>query len=136
MRKTDINKYVGSRNGEKDGKARSVGRIVLKSLSTVFTILFITGIIVSISLLSFVFSLSSESVDYDLHKLQLNYTSFIYVNGPNDDSSNPVQYQSLYSSENRVWVDYDKIPQSMKGRQSYQKGKGNLPRLESGTKIY
>ncbi|MGX8701574.1 transglycosylase domain-containing protein [Caproiciproducens sp.] len=114
MRKTDINKYVGSPNGEKDGKARSVGRIVWKSLFTVFTILFITGIIVSISLLSFVFSLSNESVDYDLHKLQLNYTSFIYVNGPNDDSSNPVQYQSLYSSENRVWVDYDKIPQSMK----------------------
>ncbi|MDF1494292.1 transglycosylase domain-containing protein [Caproiciproducens sp. CPB-2] len=114
MRKTDINKYVGSRNGEKDGKARSVGRIVLKGLFTVFTILFITGIIVSVSLLSFVFSLSNESVDYDLHKLQLNYTSFIYVNGPNDDSSNPVQYQSLYSSENRVWVDYDKIPQSMK----------------------
>nr|WP_319488360.1 transglycosylase domain-containing protein [uncultured Caproiciproducens sp.] len=114
MRKTDINKYVGSRSGEKDGAVKSVGRIFWKSLTTVFTIIFITGIIVSISLVSFVLSLKDESIDYDLHKLQLNYTSFIYVNGPNDDSSNPVQYQSLYSSENRVWVDYDKIPKAMK----------------------
>ena len=115
MRKTDINKYVGSRNRRKDGgTARSVGRIALKSLLTVLTILFITGMIVAISLVSFVLSLKDESMDYDLHKLQLNYTSFIYVNGPNDDSSNPVQYQSLYSSENRVWVDYDKIPKAMK----------------------
>ncbi|MBW7573403.1 transglycosylase domain-containing protein [Caproiciproducens faecalis] len=114
MRKTDINKYVGSKNTKKDSKKRSIGRIAGKSLLTVFTILFISGIIVSISLISFILSLRNESIDYDLHKLQLNYTSFIYVNGPNDDSAKPVQYQSLYSNENRVWVDYDKIPQSMK----------------------
>ena len=111
MRKTDINKYAGSQG---NGASKSIGRIVSKSLLTILTILFITGMIVSISLFSFILSLKNETMDYDLHKLQLNYTSFIYVNGPNDDSAHPVQYQSLYSSENRVWVDYDKIPKAMK----------------------
>ncbi len=117
MRKTDINKYVGSKRSANNGTlvaAKSIGKILLKGFLTFLTILIITGIIVSISLVSFIFSMKDETMNYDLHKLQLNYTSFIYVNGPNDDSSNPVKYQSLYSTENRVWVDYDKIPQSMK----------------------
>jgi len=116
MRKTDINKYVGSHR-KKDGAAttaKSIGHIAIKGLSTLLTIIIITGIIVSVSLVSFVLSMKDESMNYDLHKLQLNYTSFIYVNGANDDSSNPVKYQSLYSSENRVWVDYGKIPAAMK----------------------
>jgi len=117
MRKTDINKYVGSRNKGKNGAtttAKSIGHIIIKSLLTLFTVILITGAVVSISLVSFVLSMKDESMDYDLHKLQLNYTSFIYVNGPNDDSTKPVEYQSLSTSENRVWVDYDKIPKAMK----------------------
>jgi penicillin-binding protein 1A len=117
LRKTDINKYVGPHSKKKDGaaaKVKSIGHIALKGISTILTILIITGFVVSIALASFIFSLKDESMNYDLHKLKLNYTSFIYVNGPNDDSSNPVKYQSLYSSENRVWVDYDKIPKEMK----------------------
>ncbi len=116
MRKTDINKYSGSKKRSKGGvtTAKSIGKIAWKGILTFFTILIITGIIVSISLISFILSMKDESMNYDLHKLQLNYTSFIYVNGPNDDSANPVKYQSLYSTENRVWVDYDKIPQQMK----------------------
>lgn len=117
MRKTDINKYVGSKKRAKKGSiitAKSIGKIVLKGILTFLTIFIITGVIVSVSLVSFIYSMKDESMNYDLHKLQLNYTSFIYVNGPNDDSSNPVKYQSLYSTENRVWVDYDKIPAPMK----------------------
>lgn len=117
MRKTDINKYGRSKKGAKSGAAttaKSIGKIALKGVLTFFTILIITGMIVSISLFSFILSMKDETMNYDLHKLQLDYTSFIYVNGPNDDSANPVQYQSLYSTENRVWVDYDKIPQYMK----------------------
>ena len=55
--------------------------------------------------------MKDESIDYDLHKLKLNYTSFIYVNGEGDDPDNPVEYQALYSGENRVWVDYAEIPE-------------------------
>jgi penicillin-binding protein 1A len=117
MRKTDISKYAGTEKKNADGAAaftKSILKLVSKGMLTLVTILIITGVIVSASLISFIFSMKDESMNYDLHKLQLNYTSFIYVNGANDDSSKPVQYQSLYSTENRVWVDYDKMPQSMK----------------------
>lgn len=115
MRKTDITKYAGK--NYKDSAAvtpKSLGKIILKAFMTVLTIFIISGIIVSVSLISFILSMKDETINYDLHKLQLNYTSFIYVNGENDDSEHPVKYQSLYTSENRVWVDYDKIPQGMK----------------------
>lgn len=116
MRKTDINKYAGSikTSGDKIPTGRSVIRMFLKGLFTVFTILVITGLIVFASLAVFVYSLKDSSVDLDLQKLKLNYTTFIYTNGANDDSSKPVQYTSLYSDENRIWEDYDKIPKSMK----------------------
>lgn len=116
MRKTDISQYAGGRNvGEKDvSTAKSVFKMILRGITTVLAVLAVSGTIVSVSLFSYIYGLKNESVDYDLHKLQLNYTSFIYVNGPGDNASSPVKYQSLYSSENRIWVDYDKIPQAMK----------------------
>ena len=116
VRKTDINKYAADRRGAKGSVStgKSFFKVILKGLLTVLTFLLITCAIVSVSVFSYIYSLKDETVDYDLHKLQLNYTSFIYVNGAGDNKSKPVQYQSLYSSENRIWVDYDQIPQSMK----------------------
>lgn len=118
VRKTDINRYVQKEKNTAGAAALgalcSVGSIAKKLLLTIFTICMITGIIVSISVISFIWSMKDESVDYDLHKLKLNYTSFIYVNGEGDDPNNPVEYQALYSGENRVWVDFGDIPQYMK----------------------
>ncbi|QAT49292.1 transglycosylase [Caproiciproducens sp. NJN-50] len=116
MRKTDISQYAGGQSvGKKDvSTAKSVFKMILRGIATVLAVLAVSGTIVSVSLFSYIYGLKNESVDYDLHKLQLNYTSFIYVNGSGDDASNPVKYQSLYSSENRIWVDYDKIPKAMK----------------------
>ena len=116
MRKTDINQFAGTQQiaGDRISTPRSVWRMFLKGLLTLVTILAVTGLIVLVSVVAFIYGLKDSSVDYDLHKLQLNYTSFIYVNGPNDDSAHPVKYSALYSSENRIWVDYDKIPAAMK----------------------
>lgn len=100
--------------GDKISTGRSVARMLLKGFLTFLLILAIAGTIVTVSITAFVLSLQGSSVDLDLQKLKLNYTSFIYVNGANDDPSQPVKYQSLYSTENRVWVDGDKIPADMK----------------------
>ncbi|POO86853.1 hypothetical protein C1H57_25590, partial [Clostridium sp. 2-1] len=95
MRKTDINKLTEAKNAEKDSAAvtvKAIAKIVGKGLLTLLTIFIITGIIVSVSLISFIYSMKDSTVDYDLKKLKLNYTSFIYANGENDDSSKPVKY--------------------------------------------
>ena len=118
VRKTDINRLARKEQNTAGHTAFGAlcffGRVVRKVFLTVFTVCMITGIIVSISVLSFIYSMKDESIDYDLHKLKLNYTSFIYVNGEGDDPDNPVEYQALYSGENRVWVDYAEIPEYMK----------------------
>lgn len=116
MRKTDINQYAGPvmAPGDKISTRKSVARMFLKGLLTVFIIVAIAGLIVAVSITAFVYSLRDSSVNLDLQKLKLNYTTFIYTNGSNDDKSKPVQYTSLYSTENRIWVDYDKIPKDMK----------------------
>ena len=116
MRKTDINQYAGPVMvpGDKISTGKSVVRMLLKGLLTVAVILAVAGTIVMIAVAAFIFSLRNSSVDLDLQKLKLNYTSFIYVNGANDDAAKPVKYQSLYSTENRIWVDSDKIPSNMK----------------------
>lgn len=100
--------------GDKISTGKSVVRMLLKGLLTIFLIFAIAGIIVAVSVTAFIFSLRGSSVDFDLQKLKLNYTSFIYVNGANDDKAHPVQYRSLYGTDNRIWVDADKIPDNMR----------------------
>jgi penicillin-binding protein 1A len=116
MRKTDINQYAGPVmvQGDRISTGKSIVHMLLKGLLTFFVICVIAAVIVVVTITSYVLSMRNSSVDLDLQKLQLNYTSFIYVNGENDDPTKPVKYQSLYSTENRVWVDSDKIPANMK----------------------
>ncbi len=115
MRKTDISKYAGSPKAGVDviSTGKSIFRMIGKALLTVLSIAVITGVLILTSFAIFVFNLKDSSIDFDLHKLKLNYTSFIYVNGPGDNSAAPVKYASLSGSENRVWVDQDRIPKAM-----------------------
>ncbi len=115
MRKTDISRYADAPKAAGDviSTGRSVLRMFFKALWTLFAVAAITGTVVLAFFAAYVFSLKDSSIDFDLHKLQLNYTSFIYVNGPGDNSAAPVKYASLSGSENRVWVDQDQIPKAM-----------------------
>ena len=114
MKKSDINQYglkpVPDPKGNSTGKAagKAISRVVITIVSLFFATLFIIGIF----MFSYIMSLRGEEIDIDLHSLNLDYTSFIYVN---DESGNPVEYKSLYGGEsNRIWVDYQDIPQYMK----------------------
>lgn len=111
MRKTDLNKYVGAPNTNRSTSASIAARIAVRGVGSIMAVLAVAGVIVLVFLISFVMSFRNESIKMDLNNLKLNYTSFIYVN---NESDQPVEYQRLYSSENRIWVDYDKIPKNMK----------------------
>lgn len=103
-------KPVPDPKGNSTGKAagKAISRVVITIVSLFFATLFIIGIF----MFSYVMSLRGEEIDIDLHSLNLDYTSFIYVD---DESGNPVEYKSLYGGEsNRIWVDYQDIPQYMK----------------------
>lgn len=120
MRKTDISRYTGA--PVPNGRHPSSGTTAKKTAGIVFStifkiigsfllIMFFTGIIVGSSVLINIFKMADNTMDVDLHTLKLDLTSFIYVN---DENGNPVEYQSVYAGESRIWVDYDNIPEAMK----------------------
>ncbi|WP_052446801.1 transglycosylase domain-containing protein [Candidatus Soleaferrea massiliensis] len=93
----------------KKSTAKKVFSNIGKGILVCFLIGIITGCIVisvcSIYLVNFI--KSDEQID--LGKLKLNYTTILYVN--NAETGEPQEYKRLYSSENRIWVDIDKIPE-------------------------
>ena len=52
-----------------------------------------------------------SSGDIVLDSVKLDRTSFIYATDP--ETGNQIEYDRLYDEENRIWVDYKKIPKDM-----------------------
>ena len=87
-----------------------VGR-VLGIIGTILLIGVVTGLIFVCIFAFYVKTCITPSLDLDLNDFTLNQSSIIYYQDSNGD------YQKLTtvkSSENRIWVDGDQIPQHMK----------------------
>ncbi|MCI8497570.1 MAG: penicillin-binding protein [Clostridiales bacterium] len=87
-------------------------KVLGRAALTLVLIGVITGSIVVGAMVLYIFNGVDGEIDADLSKLQLSYTSFIYVN--NEATGEPVEAQRLHGAQDRVWVDFEKIPQSMK----------------------
>ena len=113
MRETDISKFTehGSPNPNSESAAKRILKAVGRGAFTLLMVGVVTGVIVGISLIAYVIGIASEPTGIDLKAKSLNQTSFIYVK---NDSGKFKKYQSLYDTENRVWVDFKEIPQNMK----------------------
>ncbi len=85
--------------------------LILSFIKTFFAILLTSSVMIAIATVVCIMNSFNNVINLDLHALQLDMTSYIYVN---DKNGAPVQYQQVYASETRIWADYDKIPQSMK----------------------
>lgn len=113
MRKTDISKYTDENNPSSASASTIVKRflsLIGKFLLTGLCVMIITGIVIGISMLFYIIDISNEPLNIDLHKIKLNLTSYIYVQ---NDEGEWEEYLPLYSSENRVWVDYQDINKNM-----------------------
>ncbi len=95
---------------------KGVGTFILRALATLVLIGVITGCIVGATSMIYILVYLDKDINFDLHQLELSYTSIIYVeDGQNEDGSTKwVEYQKLHGSENREWVNYDNIPQNLK----------------------
>jgi penicillin-binding protein 1A len=116
MRETDISKFTAPDNEafKASHGAKRFFKAFGRFLFTVIMVLIITGGIIGLSLSLYVAGIAAEDTGINLKAKQLNQTSFIYVKNAKGDFK---KYQSLYSTENRVWVDFNKIPQHMKDAQ-------------------
>lgn len=111
MRKTDISKYTDKIDvNKKETTSKSFLKGLLKLLLTIVAVIVCAGIIVAISLGIFVLKIAIEPTGIDLDARKLNQSSFIYVQ---DDDGEFYQYQTLYGTENRIWVDLNEIPKYM-----------------------
>ena len=118
MRKTDISEYTDiSENPGRDyagtaGSAvKNVFRLIWKTFLTLISVLFVACVIIGISMVLYVASIAREPTGIDLHSTKLNMTSYVYLY---DENGKPQEYKQLYTSENRVMVDFGDIPQYMK----------------------
>ena len=118
MRKTDISDYTDISEAPAPEQPSIIGAAVKgffltiwRLFYTLLTILVIAGIIIGVSMVLYVASIAREPTGIDLHSAKLNETSYIYIY---NKQGNPEQYMRLYSSENRVMVDFDDIPKYMK----------------------
>ena len=112
MRKTDISKYTDKIDVQK--KTANIGTVfsgLWKVIKTVLAILVCAGIFVSISLGIYVFKLATEPTGIDLNARSMNLSSFIYIEDP--ETKEFVEYQKLYGTENRIWVDLQDMPKHM-----------------------
>lgn len=116
-RETDISRYTdkSADTGINENSESGVKRFfkgLCKFLLTAFTICFVALFIAGISLSIYIFTLAYEPTGIDLKAKSLNQTSFIYIK--DDETGEFKEYQTLYSTENRIWVDNQDIPQAMK----------------------
>lgn len=96
----------------KQRKERPVLRKVLTTISVVFTI----GLVCALVAVGYVFNFANEyingekKIDLDTYKANQAQTSIIYAY---DSNKQLVELLRLHGEENRVWIEYDEIPQDM-----------------------
>ncbi|MDO5123535.1 MAG: transglycosylase domain-containing protein [Eubacteriales bacterium] len=114
MRKTDISTYKEKKN-PKDSTAvfylKTAGSFLMKSVLTVLLVLSIAGMLVCFNILFYIVGLAAEPTGIDLDARSLSLSSSVYVMDPETDEFE--EYQILYGTENRFWVDYNEMPQAM-----------------------
>lgn len=101
----DIAKEPGTE--KRGGRA---GR-VLGVIGTILLIGVVTALIFVCIFAFYVKTCITPSLDIDLNDFTLNQSSIIYYKDPNGDCQ---KLTTVKSSENRIWIDGDQIPQHMK----------------------
>lgn len=91
--------------------ARGIGGVILfilRAIGTLLLILVTTGVIFACIFAVYVKTTIYQELDVDLSEFALNQTSTIYA--LNETTGEYQVLQTLYSEENRIWVEYKDIP--------------------------
>lgn len=109
MRKTDINGY--SLKSKDLRRLLGEQNLFFKSLLTMGIILFVNVVIFATIFMGYIISVADDRVEYDVRANKLQLTSMIYVM---DENGKMKEYNKAFSAENRIWVDFNHMPQHMK----------------------
>lgn len=108
----DKRKMYGKRPRKKKKLTRKDIMNRILKISGIAAIFMVVLVIVGFATFSFMaYSYTDSDIDEAFNNLRLDYTTVIYAK---DTKGNYKELERLYMRENRIWVDYDKIPQYMK----------------------
>lgn len=93
-------------------KAKKWILLAVKILVSIMFIGIITGCLVVGAFAIYVFNFVDDKVYEDLDELALGFTTTIYVE--DEASGEFVEYQRMHGEENRIWVDFEKMPEMLK----------------------
>lgn len=122
MKNTDINKFsrepkrpITDHTAAQSGTAvwnvtKKVLGISFKTILSLLLILFVTGIIVGITMVGYVLTLSDSKVNFDLNTYKYIETSHVYAT---NQAGEEVEVATLHGVENRKWVDLNQIPENL-----------------------
>lgn len=91
--------------------AKAILGTLVKIIVTTVLVLTITGCIVGTALTIYVMEFIDSESTIKLNTLKLNYTSIVYAK---DKNGADVEVERLNQKENRIWADFDDIPQDLK----------------------
>ncbi len=122
MRKTDISRFGNNTTSGKKQKniephntaahnIISIIKLLWRASLSIGLIVFVSSSLVICSLMAYRSTLLENDIALNINASKMALTSFIYVN---DEKGNTYEYQKVYNTENRVWVDFKDIPQYMK----------------------
>ncbi|MBQ1183420.1 MAG: transglycosylase domain-containing protein, partial [Clostridia bacterium] len=93
-------------------KIKHYSKIIGKALLSLMLIGVITGCLVVGAFAIYVFNYVDDKVYEDLDEMSLGFTTTIYA--PDTKTGEFVEYKRLHGEENRIWVEFDKMPEDLK----------------------
>ncbi len=119
----ELTSFGESKNDKKDGIKKSLSpetkakikkglKIFGKAFVTVMLIGIITGCLVIGAFAIYVFNFVDDTVHENLDDMSLGFTTTIYAK--DSATGEFVEYKRLHGEENRIWVDDENIPQTLK----------------------
>lgn len=97
---------------ETKSKIKYYSKIVGRALLSLMLIGVITGCLVVGAFAIYVFNYVDDTVHEDLDEMSLGFTTTIYA--PDTKTGEFVEYKRLHGEENRIWVEFDKMPEDLK----------------------
>ncbi|MDP4108979.1 MAG: transglycosylase domain-containing protein, partial [Bacillota bacterium] len=97
-------------------KSKSNMRPALRVVSFIIFTMLLIGIlctaICGVAFAVYINKYINPTIDIDLDSFRLNFTSFVYYT--DKKTGKPTELEQLYGTENRVWANYDEIPDNLK----------------------
>ncbi len=93
-------------------KIKHYSKIAGKAFLSLMLIGVITGCLVVGAFAIYVFNYVDDKVYEDLDEMSLGFTTTIYA--PDTKTGEFVEYKRLHGEENRIWVEFDKMPEDLK----------------------